>query len=108
MQHYRTRATTGAHGRLTTAKPPSPVRLRSPPPTTLLQMGTFLLCAEVHRYPVADIRPTRRDVIAQHAVPQQTTGLLLLDASHTLLPSLEKARSPAARGSAPHPRSLRG
>src|SRR5665647_2601153 len=56
------------------AKPPSSVQLRSPPPTSLLQMGTFLLRFEAHHFPVADTLPTRRDVMAQHAVPQQTTG----------------------------------
>jgi hypothetical protein len=52
VQHYRARVTTDAHGRLTSAKPPSPVRLRSPPPTTSLHTGTFWCSPRAHFLPI--------------------------------------------------------
>ena len=59
VQHNCVWLTTAEHGQLTSAKPPSSVQLRSPPPITLLQIGTFLLCPAAHYCPNADVRPTR-------------------------------------------------
>src|SRR5664280_1231524 len=48
------------------AKSLSPVRLRPPPPTSLLQTGTFLWCATVHTTSESARLPTfcRRDAAA--------------------------------------------
>ena len=70
--------TTDAHRGLTTAKPPSPVRRRSPPPTSLLHVGTFLLCASAHKRPVRPFLPTPR----RHAHGHGYARVLLSTSSH--------------------------
>ena len=58
VQHDRVWLTIAAHGRLTTAKPPSSVQLRSPPPASLLQMGTFLVAPILGCYRMLPCGPT--------------------------------------------------
>ena len=60
-----------ADGSVTTAKPPSPVRLRSPPPMNLLHTGTF--CVALQRF-VLPIRQSRRHLADEAGATEQHQG----------------------------------
>src|SRR5665647_3283083 len=107
VQHNCVWLTTAEHGQLTSAKPPSSVRLRSPPPITLLHIGTFLLRFEAHHCPNADILPTRlpatRGDRATRASTRDDEGALRMNA-----PGDEHLQSSGVHESGSIPKGPRG